>query len=105
VAAEPWQRVGRHRVGKLILWDVGHSVTEVVAAEPEGDAFNEGGSATAARPVQRFVEGGFHGQRVVAVNANTGHSVPGGAVGDLLDLHRVRRRSHLGVQVVLAHEN
>src|ERR1700692_3746591 len=103
--AEPRHRGGRQRRRHLLLGYIGHPVSEVVTAEAERDAFEEGRAAAVACTLQCFVEGGFHRQRVVAIDADARHAVSGGPVGNLIELHRVAGWRHLGVEVVLAHEH
>ena len=55
-APERRHRVGGHRRSQLLLGDVGHPVAEVVAAEAERHALDEGGAAAAAGPLIASVE-------------------------------------------------
>src|SRR5580704_7707259 len=96
VPAEPGNGVGRQRRAELVLGYVRRTVAEVVAPEPERHALDEGGTVTAARPVQCVVQRCRDGQRVVAIDADARHPVSGGPVGDVLELHRVPGRRHLG---------
>src|SRR5580693_7744562 len=105
VAAESGHRVGLQRCRQLLLGDIWHAVAEVVAAEAECHAFDEGGTATGAGPPQCFVEHTLHRQRIVAVQPNTGHAVSGSPFGDMFELHGVAGRRHFGVEVVLADED
>ena len=102
---EPRDRIGLQSRGHSILRDVGHRIAEVVTVEPERDALEQRRAVTAPRALDRVAERREHRERVVAVDADAGHAVAGGAVGHVFDLHGVLGRRHLRVLVVLADQH